>query len=276
MKVIRNINNNVCLCEDSSGKQVVAFGAGIGFVKPPHDVPLSKIDRTFYDIDKTDLSILKNIPAEIMEAAIEIIDMAQQELKVTMISSAILSLADHINFAIQRKASNTSLNMAVKQDLLHLYARQVEAAKKAIDIIYKKTGYLLPEEEIGLITLHFINSSVKEENSSTTQNSEAIIEQCVKIIEKTYDISIDKKSFNYSRFVTHMEYLFQRNISNQIDSRNKGMFDAIKNEYPLNYDCALQINGYLKYALNLDLNEEELLYLMLHINRLCSRIHLNK
>ena len=47
MKVIKNINNNILLCLDSRNNEVVAFGKGIGFTKPPYDVPLSKIDRTF-------------------------------------------------------------------------------------------------------------------------------------------------------------------------------------------------------------------------------------
>ena len=46
MKVIKNINNNISLCLDSRNNEVVAFGKGIGFTKPPYDVPLSKIDRT--------------------------------------------------------------------------------------------------------------------------------------------------------------------------------------------------------------------------------------
>ena len=43
MKVIKNINNNISLCLDSRNNEVVAFGKGIGFTKPPYDVPLSKI-----------------------------------------------------------------------------------------------------------------------------------------------------------------------------------------------------------------------------------------
>ena len=55
MKVIKNINNNISLCLDSRNNEVVAFGKGIGFTKPPYDVPLSKIDRTFYDVDEEQL-----------------------------------------------------------------------------------------------------------------------------------------------------------------------------------------------------------------------------
>ena len=47
MKVIKNINNNVSLCVDKSGRECVAFGKGIGFIKAPYEVPLSKSKGRF-------------------------------------------------------------------------------------------------------------------------------------------------------------------------------------------------------------------------------------
>lgn len=49
------------------------------------------------------------------------------------------------------------------------------------------------------------------------------------------------------------------------------MYDSMKNAYHKTYDCVVHIKKYLISALNWDPSEEELLYLMLHINRLCSR-----
>lgn len=45
MKVIKNINNNVSLCLDSKNNEVIAFGKGIGFTKPPYEIPLSEMIR---------------------------------------------------------------------------------------------------------------------------------------------------------------------------------------------------------------------------------------
>ncbi|RRF91978.1 MAG: hypothetical protein DUD31_08135 [Coriobacteriaceae bacterium] len=45
MQVVRNINNNVALCLDSQGNELVAFGRGIGFRKPPYEVELSRIEH---------------------------------------------------------------------------------------------------------------------------------------------------------------------------------------------------------------------------------------
>lgn len=36
MKVVKCINNNVAICLDDDNNELVAFGKGIGFKKPPH------------------------------------------------------------------------------------------------------------------------------------------------------------------------------------------------------------------------------------------------
>ena len=92
------------------------------------------------------------------------------------------------------------------------------------------------------------------------------------IIQNEYGIKIDRKNFNFSRFATHIDYLLKRSLKNdQINSKNKTMFESIKKEYPSAYCCALNINGIFKNKLQIELNDEEMLYLMLHINRLCAR-----
>ena len=58
MKVLKNINNNVSICVDGNNRQVVVFGKGVGFIKPPIDIPLSKIEQTFYNIDESTLEML--------------------------------------------------------------------------------------------------------------------------------------------------------------------------------------------------------------------------
>lgn len=47
MKVIKNINNNVSLCLDSKGNEIVAFGKGLGFIKPPYEIDLKRSRERF-------------------------------------------------------------------------------------------------------------------------------------------------------------------------------------------------------------------------------------
>ena len=92
------------------------------------------------------------------------------------------------------------------------------------------------------------------------------------IIEKHFNIKIDSDGFNYSRFVTHMHYLIKRGKKNElIQSENRILFESLKSNYEQTYECSMLIKGYLENALGCNLSEEECIYLMLHINRLCAR-----
>lgn len=271
MKVIKNINNNVSLCVDSKGREVIAFGKGLGFIKPPYDVPLNKIERTFYSVNNMDFEGIKNIPVSIINASIRIVDEVEQNLNITLMSTAALALADHINFAIQRLNDHILLEMPLREDMKQLYPDEMKEAYRALAIIKEETGIVLDRREAGTIALHFINNRISARNHDQIV-SKQIIETSVDLIEKEYGITINKDSFNYSRYITHVDYLLRRALENtQIESVNKGMFQKLKEQYPSTYQCAVKINDVFKTSLNIDLSEEEQLYLMLHINRLCTR-----
>lgn len=211
MKVIKNINNNVSLCRDSKGREVIAFGKGIGFIKPPYDVPLSKIDRTFYNISDLNYEGIKDIPIPILHAAIRIIDEAERSLNVTLMSSAALALADHINFAIQRLNDHILLEMPLREDIKQLYPEEMKAAYQALTIIKEETGVTLDHNEAGTIALHFINNQITS-NDQSQKIGKQMIEESVALIEKEFAISINKDSFHYSRFITHVDYLLRRSL----------------------------------------------------------------
>ena len=99
-----------------------------------------------------------------------------------------------------------------------------------------------------------------------------LIEDVTGIIETKFKITIDKEGFNYSRFVSHMQYLLKRQKDDQmIVSDNASLYETIKTEYPDIYLCATDINQYLSDNYGWNLTDEEEMYLMLHLNRLCSR-----
>ena len=147
MKVIKNINNNISLCLDSRNNEVVAFGKGIGFTKPPYDVPLSKIDRTFYDVDEEQLAVLNRIPEDVLEAAAEIVDLANEKMDNQFRENVMFTLADHIDFAIQRYQKNINIQLPLFYEVRQLYPNESEIGKQALDILKNRLGVTLPREE---------------------------------------------------------------------------------------------------------------------------------
>ena len=272
MKVIKNINNNIAHCLDSKGREVIAFGKGIGYFKANEDIPLDRINRTFYNIKDSDYGIIRNIPTVIINTAIYIIDHVSDKLNVTYPSSKAISLADHLQFAIERKDKNIYLEQPLLQDMYQLYPEEMHLAEEALRIIQDMTGEKLPRQEAGTLCLHFIADQLDTKEKEHLDTA-TITEQCTKIIENDFSIQIDRDSFNYSRFVTHLDYLIRRLAEDRlIESENQTIFDELRKSYPDSYACSLRITEYLKEELKKEINDEEILYLVIHINRLISRI----
>ena len=111
--VVKKINNNVALCIDSKGQELVAFGTGIGFPRTPYELTdMSKVTRTYYNVDPAMYGLLDEIPAEIFEIAGRLMDIAKARLDRRFNTNMAFSLADHINFAIQRVQSGMSMQFA--------------------------------------------------------------------------------------------------------------------------------------------------------------------
>lgn len=68
MVVLKKINNNVAICKDGRGRELIAFGKGIGFPQTPYVLTdLRKIERTFYNVSSQYISMLNDIPYEIIQ-----------------------------------------------------------------------------------------------------------------------------------------------------------------------------------------------------------------
>ena len=103
MKLIKKINNNFALAEDSKGEIIIVNGKGIGFLKMPCEATdLDIISRTYYSTDSRVYELIKKLPEEVMAVSETIYDIARKRLGQALNSNLIFTLADHIHFAIVR------------------------------------------------------------------------------------------------------------------------------------------------------------------------------
>ena len=272
MEVIKKLGNNAAICKDNSGRELIALGLGIGFPKCQYTLDdLSKIERTFYNVDNEYLYLFENVDSNILALSADVIDLATTMLSVSLKENAIYTLADHLNFAVIRLNKGMIFNTPISNELRDLYPVEVKVAKYTLNLMKKKLNIELPEEEMYAIAMNIINSEeILSSTSDVSVKSEFILE-IVHLIEAQMHISIDKNSFNYSRFASHMQYLFRRKSEyTEISSTNKKLFELLKNEYPMTYQCVLGIKELIFNKFNWNIGDEELLYLILHVNRLCS------
>ena len=274
MKVIKKINNNVAVCLDSKGNEMVAFGKGIGFPSMPYDLDdLSKVEHTFYGMKPENIQLLNSIPKECMDAAIRIVEFGSSRIASDLNPNLTFVLADHISFVIERTRRGMYIRMPNGSTMQAMYPKEMEVARQARQYLNKMFDvHLMKDEEVS-IAMHFIDAeNVEESKADPTLDADEISEVITGVIEREYGISIDRGSFNYGRFMTHLEYLIGRREQHaEIQSGNEKMFEMIKAENPRAWICTEQIRDMMQQKYEWLLNNEELLYLMLHINRMTSR-----
>ena len=273
MIVVKKINNNVAICLDNNNNELIAFGKGIGFPATPYELcDLSKVQRTFYGVNSLYFNFINEIPENIFEISVKIVDYSKTKIKNEVNSNIVFTLADHINFAIQRYEKKINLKLPFAYDINHLYEAEMSVGEWAVKQIRKDLNINLPENETVSIALHFINAENIETGTHFVTDESNLILNITEIVEKEFDLHINKLEFNYSRFVSHLKYLLKRKEKEiEVSSENLKLYDSMCKDFPDICICAIHINEYLNKTINLNLNKEELLYLMLHINRLCTR-----
>ena len=274
MRGLRKINNNAVICLDSTGQEMIAMGKGIGFGTLPREIPLAQVERTFYNVDERYLGVLRDLPPDVLDFSARLLDIARNELPYTLSPNAILTLADHIAFTIERARRNIRVKMPLAYDVEQLYPAEYRIGQYAVKRIQKEFQVGLPGAEAVGIAINLLNArvdgdSVPDAAGAGCTDSE-MLEDITEMVENHFNLIVQRDSFNYSRYATHMQYLFGRiHTSKTIASGNSQMYDSIRAEFPDVAACAEEIAAHIQRKWGCTLPEEEKLYLILHINRIC-------
>lgn len=274
MKVIKKINNNVAICLDGNNKELIAFGKGIGFPKTPYELTdLNLIQRTFYNVSPRYIELIHEIPSEMFDLAATIIDFADSEIADRVGSNIVFTLSDHIHAVVIRYKKGIIIPMPFAYDVRHLYQKEMNLGEKALKYLNRVLKLKLPPGEAVGIALHFINAENMEVSvNEKEQHTEQIVQNITGLIEENCGFQINRNGFNYSRFVTHLQYLLKRQEEQtMLMNDNRELYEIMKTQYPDIYRVVFEIKNYIKDELKWELDNEELLYLMIHVNRLCSR-----
>ena len=269
MQVIRKINNSAAVALDSKGKEIVVLGKGLGFPAMPYELKdLSRVERTFYDVDPRYMDMLGSLQREVLLASAEIMEEAEIQLNTQLNPNLPLTLADHLQFAVERISKGMEIATPLAYDVKHLYPKEYGLGKLALDIFENAIGTRLPDIEAVNVALHLINAQAESGNTHSAMRAFKIIGEIDAIVEQHLNITLDKESYSYSRFAVHLQYLIQRLASGQqTDNLGGGMLKPMAKEYPDVFYCARQVAKYLENTYAWKCNDEETLYLMLHINR---------
>ena len=273
MIVEKVLNNNVVVSIDpKTKKEVILMGSGIAFNKKPgQQIDEKKIEKTFV-VDDENLGnkikkLINQIPEGIFEITDEIITHAIVELNTVLDKQIYVSLADHIAFAVKRFRSGIIIKNELLNEVRIVHKAEFKVSLWAVDYINEKLGIELPEDEAGFIALHFVNAGYRETTMKSITSTK-IIKDILNIIKYNFAIELDEDDLNYDRLLTHLKYFAKRIVNNnQNNSTDSGFIKMISTTYPEAYECAVKIGDYILKNNDYYVNDDEIVYLTMHIQR---------
>lgn len=274
MFILKKINNNVALASSDAGEEIVVFGKGVGFHEMPYELEdESVIQRVFRDVDEKCIGGFANIADDVLLVASDIVAMADKALDCALAGNLVVCLADHLQYALERTGDGIAIENPLSHEVAFVYPREVELGRRGIELVSERMGVNLPESEITSIALHLVNAEVdgmgSAQDMDLVMKSTVILERATQVIEGQLGQQLDRTSYAYVRFVAHLRFLIRRLMRGGCkETENSGLFRQAARDFPDAYRCAAGINEYLKRDYNWSCSDEEMLYLMMHVNRL--------
>ena len=280
MTVKKVYNNNVILAfENSSKKEVILTGCGIGFKKKPNDiVEESKIEKKFVIQDNSFESkvnkLASEIPEEVFGISSAIIEYAEKNLNTTLDEYIYISLTDHISFSIKRYKDNMMIKNELLSEIRRIHKKEYEIGKWGLEYINKTFGVNFSLDEAGFIAIHIINANYRESTNQSCLMMN-IINQILDRIKNYFSVEFIEDDINFDRLLTHLKFFAKRLIDKkeQIKFEKNDLLDVVKIQYKESYECAQNIKSFIEDNYTYKINDDEVLYLVLHINRVISVIN---
>ena len=274
MIIKRILTNNAVVIDDENQQEKIVCGKGIAFKKRPGmEIDEMSINQTFILEGGGEYSrfeqLLKDVPLEYLELSSEIINMAKLEFAKKFKDNVIITLSDHLYVAIKRCREGMTISNPLLWDIKNFYEIEYDIGLRALELIKNKFHIQLPNDEAGFIALHIVNVELDEDNMDHIFQVTKVIQEIMTIVKYHFHAEFDTSNVYYYRFITHLKFFALRLLKdNQFneDEENE-LLDMVKDKYCTSYECVLKIKDFLEKKYNYTLQEDEIVYLTIHVHR---------
>ena len=269
VKIKKILNNNAVVVLDE-GQEKIAIGAGVAFNKSKNDiVNQHTIEKLFVLKENQKLEqLLQRIPEEHFILAEEIISYAEKQLSTELNDHVHIALSDHLSFAIDRHKQGIELKNKLLDEIKVLYPREFSIGLWAIDYVHEKTNINLPIDEAAFIALHIHTMKLQGGDLRNTIRQTSIVKDMVETIENYLGVEIHEDPLSYERLITHLRFALIRTEENRASTMDEEMLIMIKKKFEQSFLCARKVSEELSATHGIELPEEELGYISLHIERI--------
>lgn len=273
-RIHKILNNNAVVVLDE-GKEKIVMGPGIAFQKRKNDlIPPGRIEKIFVMEEENEKfqQLLRTLPEEHIDIAEEIISYAEDKLQAPLNDHIHIALTDHLSFAIERLKQGYRIQNKLLNEIKVLYKAEYEIGLWAKQLIKERLGIEIPDDEAAHIALHIHTAKLDAASMNKTMRETTLIHELVDLIQTELGILIDKESISYQRLLTHLRFALSRIENGEpIHSMDEEMLALIQTKYAKEWACTQKAATYAEKEYGIRFPEEELAYIVLHIQRLRKR-----
>lgn len=267
VKKVLNHNTLIGIGMDDN-REYLLIGKGIGFGKKVSErieVPEGCTVYSLYEQTQRGpaAELVQSVDPVFLEISEEILK--ESERVFGKIDWAILfPMADHIAYAVKRIRNQEQISNPLTEDIRALFHMEYKTAQRIGPILKERLDVEIDEHEIGYIALH-IHSAIEDENVALSMQIARTVRECIQLVEKETGMEIDTMSLSYNRLMNHVRYMAARAVKGEKLKLNMNDYMSVK--FPDAFRLASTVCGHLEKYLKKPLDEVEVGYLAMHIQR---------
>ena len=262
-------HNSVIAIGEGDNREYLVMGKGIAFGKKVTERVETGAENAVYSLHELNTDrgvatdIIKTVSPECLELANEVLNRAEKEFG-KIDRSILFPMADHIAFAVRRIRNNEQISNPLTEDIRILFYKEYKVAECMKQLLADMLGVEIDEHEIGYIALH-VHSAIEEEKVSQAMQVARAVRECISLVEKQTGKKIDVMSLSYNRLMNHIRYMIARSLNGE--KLKVSMNDYMEIKFPEAYKMAIKVCDEIEKDLKLKLEDVEIGYLAIHIER---------
>lgn len=264
-EVTKVLNNNVVICEASSGDEAIFIGKGIGFGKKRGDSFEEKTyDKVYSLVNEQERNkyyrLVTSETEETMLLIHEAISKIHEAIGKQLNETTLFALTQHIVLALQRTRDGTEIQNPFLIETKWLYADTYKVAEDVVAFIETETKVVLPEAEIGFITLH-IQSAIGHPDRPAPD----LITRCIHYSEEKLGSTFIKESEAFRRYVQHLRQCADLPLTSPGTPADHEIYLLLKKEHPVCYNISRNVIRMMEKSTGVPAAERDIIQTMLYL-----------
>lgn len=272
-RIAKVLNHNALIgVEKENAQEFLVMGKGIAFGKKVgQELEPDETAQVYSLTERTERGRAKEIVKEVSPVSLElagaVFDEAEKEFG-RIDRSILFPMADHLDFAIRRIQNGEQISNPLTEDIRVMFYKEYKVAACIRPLLKERFDIEIDEHEIGYIALH-VHSAIVDENVSQAMEIARAVRESISLVEQITGNSIDVMSLSYNRLMNHIRCMVARIVSGEKLKMNINDYMSVK--FPEAFQAAQTICDEISQRLKLPVEEVEIGYLAMHMERMMDR-----